>query len=195
MSEIEELSENNNSNNNENEDDSGIKDRNVLEFINNLERLYEKDDRGALAYLRKGVRKTIGEAPRSAEVFYRVLPSYLIGDKYEEIYFTIATLFALNPNKSRKSQGNFGTTMKKLFHLNESESLKSRFIDLLNSNFELIGRYPGDGPLTYKLSQLVRMAKGAGVEINWAQLLHDLIYWEHDSKFVQKRWAQEFFSS
>jgi len=30
--------------------------------------------------------------------------------------------------------------------------------------------------------------------VDWYQLIYDLSYWTHEDKFIQKKWAQEFFS-
>ena len=85
--------------------------------------------------------------------------------------------------------------MRKIFLETDSSSISKRMIAILNSRFDLIENYrPGGGDLAYRLRQCVRLAANHETGVDWYQLIYDLSYWTHEDKFIQKKWAQEFFS-
>ena len=65
-----------------------------------------------------------------------------------------------------------------------SESLEKRFVALLNCH--------GDD-LPNHLRQAVSLLKAKDVAVNWHQLLRDVLYWDHEARFVQQQWAREFW--
>ncbi len=67
----------------------------------------------------------------------------------------------------------------------DQTAIERRFTAMLNA-------HPDDLP-DY-LRQAVSFLKSKEVAINWAQLLRDLQAWGHPDKYVQKRWADEFWS-
>lgn len=51
-------------------------------------------------------------------------------------------------------------------------------------------------PETYfavKLGRLLRQALSSGLNVDFQELLKDLHQWEHPSRFVQLKWAREFY--
>ncbi len=156
------------------------------EFLKNLSGL----SRGDKAILRRNAGNTLGESRGAMPTFYRVLPHGVAGGYNEEIYFLVATLYALN--EYRRS-GNFGETMLAV-RKKRSENIDNRMSVLLDSDFDKIDGYqPGGGELAYRLRQCVKLAESEEEGIDWVQLINDLEFWTRPSKRVQKRWADSYF--
>src|SRR2546421_8742005 len=87
-------------------------------FAEHLEKLYETEDRAALAALRRGLGKRAGEA---SEMHRYVLP-YLRGvpEWQEESYYLVAAFFGLYPSRNwRRAEGddqrtNLGASLHQL---------------------------------------------------------------------------------
>lgn len=154
------------------------------EFIENLKKI-KKVSRGDLAKLKRACGYKIAESRNALGIFYRYLPSKLVRDYNEEIYFLVATLYGLN---DYPYTGSFGKSMQEVYRKAGSESIAKRMIALLDSDFE------ESDELSYRLRQCVKLAASHQVGIDWLQLLKDLIYWTHEDKFVQKNWARDFYS-
>ncbi len=147
---------------------------------------------GDLAILKRASGLTLAESRGALGIFYRYLPPQLSRSINEEIYFLIATLYGLN---DFQFTGSFGKTMREVFYKSGSDSIQKRFIALLDSRFDLIDTYlPGGGEVAYRIRQCIRLASSNNIGVDWLQLLKDLVYWTHEEKFIQKKWAQDFFS-
>lgn len=156
------------------------------EFLKNLSGL----SRGEKATLRRNAGNTIGESRGAMPTFYRVLPPGVAGGHNEEIYFLVATLYAMN---EYKGSGNFGETMLAV-RKKGSESIDNRMSVLLDSDFDKIDGYqPGGGELAYRMRQCIKLAESKEEGIDWVRLINDLEFWTHPSKKVQKRWADSYF--
>jgi CRISPR type I-E-associated protein CasB/Cse2 len=102
----------------------------------------------------------------------------------EGAYYLVAALFAYHPKYTL--HGNMGA------HLAQTrgpeggdEALERRFTALLAA-------HPEDLPVY--LRQAVSYLKSKDeIPVNWSQLLRDLQSWAHPDRFVQKRWAGEFW--
>ena len=59
----------------------------------------------------------------------------------------------------------------------------------------LDARWEEDGYLTGKLCKLARMLKADNRQLmpDVDALLYDLLHWNSDSRFVQIRWAQQYY--
>ncbi len=77
-----------------------------------------------------------------------------------------------------------GTHMAKTRTENGAEALERRFTALLAA-------HPDDLP-DY-LRQAVSFLKSREEPVNWNELLRDLQNWRHEDRFVQKKWAREFW--
>lgn len=156
------------------------------EFVERLEELGRHDAaRGELARLRRCAGRRLGDCPEAFQPFYRLLPYRVRGrDRDEELYFLVATLFALAPRSS--GARDFGATMAALATSRGAghEGVERRMAVLLDAPLEDLG---------FRLRQLVRLAASSDVGINWRALLGDLLWWDHPARRVQRRWARSYF--
>lgn len=150
-----------------------------------------KLDAGGRARLKRNAGRSLAEARDVQRVFFQALP-YEVHERQQEDYFLIATLFPLVPHSS--TAGSFATTLRTVHRQRSStsnndnrlSSLERRFQALLDSDRE---------QLPFRLRQAVRMvaAPRDAAHLNWEQLLLDVQNWEHPQRFVQQRWARDYF--
>jgi CRISPR system Cascade subunit CasB len=155
------------------------KDDWIDRFIAHLEALRDREERGALAALRRGA----GSPPGTVAAMYpHILPWVPRQRRVEDAAYVIGSLFALHPQP-----GGTGTLGKALSMIpGQTESLEKRFVALLNSHYD---------DLPHHLRQAVSLLKSSEkqIPVDWRQLLRDMLYWEHEKRFVQQRWAREFW--
>ncbi|MEM9665503.1 MAG: type I-E CRISPR-associated protein Cse2/CasB [Bacteroidota bacterium] len=102
-----------------------------------------------------------------------------------ETYLLIAALFAHNPSAVSSGSSLGGTLRSLRGQLSAgAESLDRRFSAVLDAQAE---------ELPYRLRQLNQLLKSKNVSPNYFRLLDDLLYWDHPSRFVQRRWAKEYW--
>ncbi len=150
-------------------------------FIEYLEKLRDREDRGALAALRRGLGRPPGEA---TEMYPYIFCFAGIKSLEEKDYFLVASLFALHPDKG--GNGYMGSVFLRIKQLTNSDSIEQRFVALLNSDKE---------DLPIHLRHAVALAKGKDIPINWGQLLKDIRCWDHEARFVQRNWARDFWAT
>lgn len=147
-------------------------------FISYLKSLAEKDDRAALAALRRGLGKEPGTEPE----MYRYIIPFLPENVYpaqEKAFYLIAALFASHPAST--SKGNLGNHLAQARGENNADALERRFTALLSA-------HPDDLP-NY-LRQTISLLKSKDVPVNWDQLLRDMLWWNDQTR---KRWATAFW--
>ena len=135
-------------------------------FIRYLEDLKVRDDKAALAILRRGLS---AEEKNVINMYPYVLKwaRFSRNEWEKQLYFYLASLFAYHPLSM--DVGNMGDTMFEIYkHRNESESIERRFMKLLQSNLD---------ELLYRVRQAISLAKSESVPINWQQLFTDLKKW------------------
>lgn len=154
-------------------------------FVEYLEKLDTDQDRAALAALRRSLSKSPGQA---AEAHQHVLwlnpPS-----REEPAYYLVAGLFALHPANWRKEEGdkrltNFGASFAWLKSKTDSGSIEKRFVALLDCH---------EDDLPEHLRHAISLFKSKEILVDWVQLLRDLRNWNHEDRFVQRRWARAFW--
>ncbi len=161
-------------------------------FVKYLEGLAQRDNRAALAHLRRGLGKPPGTAP---QMFPIVVPwTSTMPDWDADVYYVVAALFAAHPMTAQK--GNFGDTCRIAHGMRRSargagddegvDSLEHRLVAMLNA-------HPDD--LQWHLRHATELAAGEEVAVNWAQLLYDLSHWSHPDRFVQRNWANSYWRS
>ena len=156
------------------------------EFIRYLEQLRDREDRGALASLRRGLGQAPGAVPEVSRIVQRGLTADT-KDYLETACYIVAPLFALHPKEG--GEGNMGDHFRTLCgSIQPGEALPSnverRFMSLLTSDTE---------ELPDSLRQAVSLLKSKDVPINWRQLLRDVLAWTHEDGYVQKQWGRAFW--
>ena len=120
---------------------------------------------------------------RAIAAFFRCLPPEV---EYEEDrWFAAACFYCM------WDAGSQGMPLEQIFHQmkNESGSMESRLAALLDQRWE------NDGYLLNKLYRLIKMAGQQGYCVDCAALLYDLLHWNWDAQFVQRRWARTMYQN
>jgi len=147
-------------------------------FVTHLEELRDRQERGALAALRRGA----GSPPGTVAAMYpHILPWVPHTRWVEDAAYTIGSLFPLNTQPG--GRGNLGGALSQL---PRNDSLEKRFVALLNCHRD---------DLPERLRQAVGLLKSKEVPVDWRRLLRDVLGWDHQSRFVQQQWAREFWRS
>ncbi len=168
------------------EDRREKREKREREFIGSLLDYAGREDRAALANLRRGLGKRFGTAP---EVFPFV--TRYAGIYEEEDFALVGSLFALHSEKNwlsedkEKSKRNFGASLRWFVGESSAEvSTERRFVALLNCDRE---------DLATHLRQAVSLLKSKEIPVDWLQLLQDVRHWNNETRFVQKKWARSFW--
>lgn len=148
-------------------------------FVKHLESLRDNNDRAALATLRKGLKGKPELNFDAAKYVYPWLPPNLYAVGVENA-FLLGSLFALHPAKGGK--GNMGGSVRRI--KDKSGSIEKRFSALVDSDREA---------LPVKLRYMTTLLKSNNVPVDWLQMLKDLSSWEHQDKFVQRKWVSDFY--
>ncbi len=151
-------------------------------FVEYLESLRDRQDRGALAALRRG----LGQPPGTVTSMYRYVVPWLSAQasrQTEAAYYLVAALFAYHPDPG--GSGNLGAAFRRtLDPQGDNTAIERRFTALLAA-------HPDDLP-SY-LRQAVGFLKSKEKPIDWQQLLADLLAWGHPDGYVQRNWARAFW--
>ena len=133
---------------------------------------------GALADLRSGLGKKPGEMGRVHKYVVPYLPDKGYKDRW---YYLTATLFGLFPQHLRgRSVGGAFSVLRDF-----SESMEARFTALLNAHPDDLDDY---------LRHTVSLLKTHERPFDWFRFFEDLLHWDHQEKFVQLRWARDYYS-
>lgn len=150
-------------------------------FVNYLYSLGEKQARGALAALRRG----LGQPPGTVAEMYRYVVPWLPKDVSrgeEAVYYLVASLYAIHPKST--PHGNLGEHLARTRKQEGDEALERRFTALLSAHADDLPDY---------LRQAVSFLKSKEEPINWDQLFRDLRNWDAPDRRVQKDWARAFW--
>ncbi|MFQ3684406.1 type I-E CRISPR-associated protein Cse2/CasB [Roseiflexus sp.] len=158
--------------------ESTTRQHQVATFIAALERL----DNAGRARLKRNAGRALHEARDVHRVFFQALPAKVADQTEESIYFLVATLFPLT--KARSDNVSLGTTLRSVRQIRASESIDRRFQTLLDSDVE---------QLRFRLRQTVRLIAASEQRIDWNRLLNDLLAWNHPDRYIQLRWAKDYF--
>jgi CRISPR system Cascade subunit CasB len=149
-------------------------------FVTYLEGL--RDDRAALAALRRG----LGQPPGTVAGMYPYVVRWLPADAppgREAAYYLVAALYAYHPAVG--GAGNLGEAFRRtLDPQGDNTAVERRFTALLAA-------HPDD--LDFYLRQAVSFLRSKEVPIYWHQLLADVLAWGHPDRYVQKQWARAFW--
>lgn len=149
-------------------------------FVEYLEGL--RDDRGALAALRRG----LGQPPGTVADMYRYVIPWLPEETKpwrEAAYYQIAALFAYHPAEG--GTGNMGNHFARTRDpQGDNTAIERRFTALLAA-------HPND--LDTYLRQAVSFLRSKEVPVNWDRLFRDIQRWGYQERTVQQAWARSFW--
>ncbi len=149
-------------------------------FVEYLETL--RDDRGALAALRRG----LGQPPGTVADMYRYVVPWLADDTppwREATYYLVAALFSYHP--AAGGHGNMGRHFARAHDpQGDNTAIERRFTALLAAHPEDLGFY---------LRQAIGFLRSKEVPVDWHQLLTDVLAWGHPDRYVQQQWARAFW--
>ena len=153
-------------------------------FIGYLKGLEKRQDRAALANLRRG----LGKPPKTAMEMFPYLGRFLSHDtkpNYENTLFIVAALFAYYPD-AKHTSGNLGASLRELKE--NSDSIEKRFVALLNAEAE---------DLPYYLRQIIGLLKSNDIGINWGKLFFGVQNWKNENlkEKIQSQWAKQFWGN
>jgi len=167
-------------------------------LIARLVQLKERDDRAALAALRRGLGKPPGTVP---EMFPYVEP-FIPVDEYAsrvDAAYLVASLFGMHPHHAQppeaarsRQQRSFGASLARIRRREdrgeEDQGVARRFGALLNCNSESLPTH---------LRHLVTLLHSRSPEtpIDYEQLFNDIVWWEAADRRVQRAWAAGFWRS
>ncbi len=153
----------------------------VVEFCKRLEKL-EPGDR---ARLKRSAGRALADARQVMGLFFRLLPRG-VPRSHEGAYFVVATLY---PLAGGGGTGNLGDSLLQVRSARYAQGLDRRVEHLLDADRE---------QLAFRLRQAVRFLEsqrqGTRGAVNWPQLLHDLLHWDHPKRYVQERWARSYYA-
>ncbi len=162
----------------------------VTGFVGYLRGIAEREDRGALAALRRSIQEPSGIAMSACPYVVPFLPPE--PDRFvERAYFLVGALFALHPDHAQ------GVSLGHAFRRindgtaegqkgGDNESTRARFVALLDA-------HPDD--IADHLRHAISLARGRAIPVDWIRVLKDLINWGAPDRWVQRRLAADFWRS
>ena len=154
----------------------------IYEFCGSLRGL----KKGETARLKRAVGKTLPEASGAAQLlFYSLLPEGV--ERYEEeTYFLLATLYPLA--EASNTPASLGAALRHLRPASDdaAKGFDRRVRRLLEAD---IARLP------FLVRQTVRLLADRKQRIHWPILLKDLLHWDSEKRFVQMRWARDYWAT
>lgn len=139
-------------------------------------------DVGDRARLKRCAGKTLSEAKDVLGLFYSLLPHGL-PQYQEEVYFLVATLY---PLAGEGGKVDLGSSLAQARNASNNKGLDRRMEVLLNADLP---------QLHFRLRQAIHFLQSCRVNVNWLQLLDDLLHWDHPDRYIQQRWARSYFGS
>ena len=155
----------------------------INRFMGHLEGLRKREDRGALAMLRRGLGKPPGTVP---DMYPHVVP-YMQQDTpswEEKTCYIIGSLFANHPLEGGHDNMGYSLARLRVVKPSGEDSVERRFVSLLNCHSD---------DLSQHLRQIVGLLKSNEIPIDWRQLFRDILYWDHPDRYVQNSWARAFW--
>jgi CRISPR system Cascade subunit CasB len=161
-------------------------------FTEFLAGLADREDRAALAALRRGLGRRPGEVADPC----RYVDPWLTPNDHawiEAAFYTVASLFATHPlvwrragEDAERGATNLGASLDRMAPGADSArpGVERRFTALLNSDSE---------DLATHLRHAIGLLSAKDVPVDWAQLLRDLLAWNHPARRVQRAWARAFW--
>jgi CRISPR system Cascade subunit CasB len=148
-----------------------------------LEKL-KKIDSGERASLKKSAGKRLDDAnTKSITSFYKLIQNINIKNYHENEYFILSTLYSLKKDRNESLETSLGKALK---NAKETESLDMRFNSLLDSDKK-------SSEFARKLSNMIKYLDNKGINIDWGELLEDILAFNHKNATIKKKWAREYY--
>ena len=144
---------------------------------------------GERATLKRCAGKCLREADAGAlQAFYKACGGQ-VPVWAQERYFAAACLACLWKEEERRADKPLAQCLQILNRNRDTEGMDHRFRALLDTPWN-----DEEGYLIAKLARLVKQVKaaGAGVSPDFERLLDDLLAWNSDSRYVQRRWMEQY---
>ena len=160
-------------------------------FLRYLQQFVDRDDRAALAALRRAAA-----SPEQSIAAHRYVVPWLSREPHswrdrwaDDCHYLVAALFARHPKPwslAEQYSTDLGASFARLAETGNSASAERRFTALLAASTD---------ELPVRLRNAVSLLKAQDIPVNWAQLLFDLIRWPSQSRSVQRSWARSFWGA
>jgi CRISPR type I-E-associated protein CasB/Cse2 len=150
------------------------------QLVTQLEQWHQRQDRGMLARLRRGLSETTrSEADMVLGQYFGPLA---VGDP---VYETVAGCFALHPFTSAPKIGNFGETMRVVMgdKISKQDETHARFRRLLACSDR--------NEVCQHVRHAIRLAKSKEAKVNYRKLYEDLWWW---NDWTKVDWAKAYWS-
>ena len=151
---------------------------NVEAFMTKLDNL----SKGERTALKRECGTMLQRADGAAiSAFYRCLPAGT-SEKQESRSFAVACIHCLWEEGT-------GVPIEKLFSFlrMESDTAEKRLAAVTDMPWD------EDGLFLAKLVRLIKMAKQKGYQVDTQQLLKDLLNWDSEKRYVQRRWLKTMY--
>ena len=151
-------------------------------FVEYLEGI--REDRGAMAALRRTL--AFGPEELGYTRAYRYVEPFV---QHEEgwprrAYYLVAGLFALHPDSEDVSLAEARSRVWQ--QENRPPSLERRFLALLDADAD---------QLPHQMRRIIAYLRSKRQGLNYQRLLEDLLDWFGRKRWIQLRWAREFYRS
>lgn len=145
-------------------------------------------DTGDRAALKRCAGVQLSEADgRALTVFYRCLPPY-VDPAAEERWFAVSCVRCLWDAEAENGKP-LQSVLGELCRGELSDSTKHRVEVLLDTVWDT------DGYMLTKLVRLIKLVRQKNsAAIDFSALLDDLLHWNADSQFIQRKWARAIFA-
>ncbi|MSQ44455.1 MAG: type I-E CRISPR-associated protein Cse2/CasB [Chloroflexi bacterium] len=158
-------------------------------FINSLTHLVDRGDRASLAALRRGLGKAPGDVASMHPLVVPYLPDDAHHPRNDEAWYLVGSLFGLHPSPLRGERRglNFGATLRQLRDARGDAGgpgIDRRMVAILNAHRDDVGTH---------LRQAIGLLRGGDWPVDWAQLLRDILAWDHPERPAQRGWARAYY--
>lgn len=149
-----------------------------------LKHLAARQDRAALAHLRRGLGRKPGESMEMYPYVGRFITEKT-NASHDRAVFLVSALFADYSNAAQ-NVGDLGRSVLQLAKDTGSDSIERRFVALLDAEAD---------DLHYYLRQMVGLLKANDIPVNWNTLFNDIRFWGSPNRGVQRKWARSFWGN
>lgn len=161
-------------------------------FVESLVDLEAREQRGALAALRRSLQEPTGVAMSACPYVERFLPpeeDRRDGGFTERAYYLVGALFALHPEHAEGVS--LGHAFRRINDTTvegkkgaDNQSVRSRFVALLDAHEDDVADH---------LRHAVSLARANKISIDWVRTLKQLLNWRSPDRWVQRRLASDFW--